>query len=178
MSNVERCPVIVVRYLSNWLAAGVRHFFPELSRRFSENPWQRSRKKTTSNDHSRQRLPMNLRRSLSRSVAECRKDSFRISTFIENASDSNIYHLTEHFSIVESSLRATIFIQLIPRLFPDYSLATLRIAVIFLAIITLIKKQFSLCKKKMNERKWKHNALHTMNVRLVRRNKMKLLKRL
>lgn len=97
---------------------------------------------------------------------------------IENASDSNIYHLTEHFSIVESSLRATIFIQLIPRLFPDYSLATLRIAVIFLAIITLIKKQFSLCKKKMNERKWKHNALHTMNVRLVRRNKMKLLKRL
>lgn len=30
----------------------------------------------------------------------------------------------------------------------------------------------------MNERKWKHNALHTMNVRLVRRNKMKLLKRL
>lgn len=40
---------------------------------------------------------------------------------IENALDGNIYHLTEHFSIVESSLRATIFIQLIPRLFASYA---------------------------------------------------------
>lgn len=40
---------------------------------------------------------------------------------IENATDGNIYHLTEHFSIVESSLRVTIFIRLIPRLFASYA---------------------------------------------------------
>lgn len=66
----------------------------------------------------------------------------------ENASDSNICHLTEHFSIVESSLRVTIFIA---NLLPDYSLTTLQIGVIFLTIIMLINKQFSL--QRENERK-------------------------
>lgn len=64
---------------------------------------------------------------------------------IENASDSNIYYLTEHFSIVLFDL------------FADYSLATLRIAVTFLTVIMLINEQFSLREKKINERRWKHN---------------------
>lgn len=141
-------------------------------------------RKTRGNDRERKLLPTITRASAHRWICDDRylsicgrmSEGF-VSNFhcTENASDSNICHLTEHFSIVESSLRVTIFIA---NLLPDYSLATLQIGVIFLTIIMLINKQFSLCKEKTNERKWKHNALHTMNVRLVQRDKMKLLKRL